>query len=149
MFSTLVLEFVFGVVLARAVLRGWELPPAFATFCVIGGFILILAIPETSESSRTLVWGLPALAIVAGAVSLETRIAVLIPHWLLALGDGSYAIYLTHGFVVPVLGVIVAWLHWTNTLAEIVTLAACVAASALGGWLVYVAVEGPMLRAMK
>jgi hypothetical protein len=48
-----------------------------------------------------------------------------------------------------VLGVIVAWLHWTNTLAEVVTLAARVAASSVAGWLVYVAVEGPMLRAMK
>ena len=117
LFSTSVIEFLFGVVLARWVLQGWSLPPAVAASAIIAGFALILIVPEGSENLRTLSWGIPALAVVAGAVSLETRLAAVLPKWLLTLGDASYSIYLVHGFVLPAVGVAVIALHWTTTAA--------------------------------
>jgi exopolysaccharide production protein ExoZ len=149
LFSTIAVEFLFGVVLAKATLRGWLLPPALAAGAMIGGFALILLVPEGSENLRTLTWGLPALGIVAGAVALETRMAKALPQWLLVLGDASYSVYLVHGFVVPVVGVGIMALHWTSASAQALTVAACLVAGSLAGWVVYACVERPMLLAMK
>jgi exopolysaccharide production protein ExoZ len=149
LFSTIVVEFLFGVALAKATLRGWALPPVFAAILMIVGFVLILVIPEGSEHLRTLTWGLPALGIVAGAVSLEARLANALPEWLLTLGDASYSIYLVHGFALPVLGLGILALHWTTGAAQAFTVVACLVVGSLAGWLVYVAVERPMLLWMR
>ena len=146
LFSTLVLEFLFGVALARLTLRGSRLPPGVAAAALILGFALILAIPEPAESWRTISWGVPALAIVAGAVALEAPLAPGLPRWLLDLGDASYAIYLAHGFVLPAIGLAIAALHWTSPAGLAFTVAACLLAGSAAGWLVHVGIERPMLR---
>jgi exopolysaccharide production protein ExoZ len=92
---------------------------------------------------------LPALAIVAGAVALEKHVAEALPWWLLALGDASYSIYLTHGFVVPVIGLGFFYFHWTGLAAETTAVLACLVASATVGWIVYRMVERPMMLALK
>jgi exopolysaccharide production protein ExoZ len=149
LFDTIVVEFIFGVALAKAVLRRWVLPPALAASCVVAGFVLILTVPEGAQNVRTLTWGVPALAIVAGAVSLEARLARMLPGWLLLLGDASYAIYLTHGFVVPAIGlVVIAW-HGSGLLAETMAMLACLAASSVVGTVVYRIVERPIMHALK
>jgi peptidoglycan/LPS O-acetylase OafA/YrhL len=149
LFSTIVIEFLFGVALAKLTLRGWSLPPALAASAMLAGVALILIIPEGPENLRTLVWGVPALAIVAGAASLEKRIAGVLPRWLLALGDASYSIYLVHGFVLPVVGLGIIALHWTSMTAQAFTVAGCLIAGSLAGWLVYVLIERPILLRMK
>jgi len=101
LFDTIVVEFVFGVMLAKWTLRGFRLPPAIAGILVLVGFVSILIAPMVSENSRAVTWGIPAFAIVAGAVSLESFVAPGLPRWLLTLGDASYSIYLSHGFVLP------------------------------------------------
>jgi exopolysaccharide production protein ExoZ len=102
--NPIVLEFCFGLLLALAWFSGfrpknllWSLP----------GFILITAAPLFVAHSdtnglppfaRTTVWGLPAVLVLTGFLSVGppkgrgTRFAVLV-------GDASYAIYLTHFFV--------------------------------------------------
>lgn len=149
LFSTLVIEFIFGVILAKLILRGWLLPAGVAACLVVAGFALILLVPEGSENLRALTWGLPALAIVAGAVSLEKHMAGALPRWLLALGDASYSIYLTHGFVVPVLGLPFIYFHWIGLAAEATAVLACLVASAIVGWVVYLIVERPIMLALK
>ncbi|HTO63502.1 MAG TPA: acyltransferase, partial [Bradyrhizobium sp.] len=62
LFSTIVVEFLFGVLIAKATLRGFTLPPMLAALMVLAGFTLILTIPEGSENLRVLTWGLPAFA---------------------------------------------------------------------------------------
>jgi peptidoglycan/LPS O-acetylase OafA/YrhL len=149
LFSTSVIEFLFGVALAKWVLRGWSLPPAVAAGAMLAGFVLILIVPEGSENLRTLSWGIPALAIVAGAVSLESRFAGALPKWLLTMGNASYSIYLVHGFVLPAVGVGILALHWTTMAALPFTVVACLVVGSLAGWFVYVLVERPMLLWMK
>ena len=149
LFNTIVIEFIFGVVLAKLILRGWQLPAGAAAGLVVAGFVLILAVPEGSENLRALTWGLPALALVAGAVCLEKHLAGAIPRWLLGLGDASYSIYLTHGFVVPVIGLVVFFFHWTALPAEALTILACLVASSIVGWIVYMVVERPIMLAVK
>ncbi len=149
LFSTVVFEFLFGVVLARAILRGWTLPPAVAGCLVVAGFAAILVAPEGGENLRVVMWGLPALGIVAGAVSLEARIGASLPRWLLAMGDASYSIYLTHGLALPVVGLAVIRLHSTAPAVEVLTVVVCLAVASVLGWLVYVSVERPMTAWLK
>jgi exopolysaccharide production protein ExoZ len=149
LFSTIVLEFAFGVVLARSTLRGFRLPPAVATMMVLGGFVLILAMPMGSENLRVLTWGLPAFAIVAGAVSLEHLIAPALPGWLLALGDASYSIYLSHGFVLPALMLLVSRFVSSGLWAEAITIIFCLAATSIVGWMIYFTIENPTLKLLK
>lgn len=149
LFSTIVFEFLFGVVLAQLTVRGWSMPPAMAAAAMLIGFALILMIPKASENVRVLAWGVPALAIVAGAVSLEAQLGERLPGWLLALGDASYSIYLVHGFALAALGVGVSALHWSGCWAQAATVVACVAAGATAGVLTYRWLERPMLVWMK
>ncbi len=146
LFSTIVVEFLFGVLLAKMILLGWRLSRGVAAVAVLLGFALILAVPESPENLRVLTWGLPALAIVGGAVSLEKW--AVIPQWLLALGDASYSIYLVHGFVLPILGIGIAALHWTSAGALVFTVVACVGVGSLAGWVSYVLIERPLLNLM-
>jgi len=149
LFSTIVFEFLFGVVLAKLILRGWSMSPVVAGGAIVLGFALLLTVPEGSENLRVIAWGIPALAIVAGAVSLESQLGRWLPGWLLKLGDASYSIYLVHGFVLPILGISVAALHWSGYLAQGTTVLICLIAGALAGWLTYVGVERPTLLWMK
>lgn len=149
LFSTIVVEFLFGVALAQATLRGWALPAASAGAAMLLGFVLILTVPEGGENLRTLTWGLPALLIVAGAVAMESRMRGKLPQWLLTLGDASYSIYLVHGFVLPAVGVALIALHWSTLGALTLTVTACLLVASLAGLLTYVFVERPMTVSLK
>ena len=149
LFNTIVVEFIFGVVLAKILLRGWPLPKAVAVVFVVAGFALILIVPEGPENLRALTWGLPALAIVAGAVSLEAHVATMFPRWLLVSGDASYSIYLTYGFVVPVIGLVFVYFRWTSLPAEAIAVLACLFASAVVGTVVYRVIERPIMPFLK
>jgi exopolysaccharide production protein ExoZ len=149
LFDTIVVEFVFGVMLAKWTLRGFRLPPAIAGIFVLGGFALILVLPMVSENTRVLSWGIPAFAIVAGAVSLEPLVASALPRWLLTLGDASYSIYLSHGFVLPALGLAFGEIVSPGLWTEALTIILCLVFSSLVGWGVFTLVESPMLRALR
>jgi exopolysaccharide production protein ExoZ len=149
LFNTIVLEFVFGVALAQWVLRGFRLPPAIAAVLVVGGFAVILAAPMGPEQLRVLTWGVPAFAIVAGAVALEPLVAGALPSWLLALGDGSYSIYLGHGFVLPTLMLLIGRFVSSNLWAEGFTIMLCLVVSSIAGWILFIAVENPMLLLLR
>jgi exopolysaccharide production protein ExoZ len=149
LFNTIVIEFIFGVMLAKLTLRGWFLPSAVAACLVVAGFALILVVPENSESLRVLTWGMPALAIVVGAVSLERYVGTVLPRWLLALGDASYSIYLTHGFIVPVLGLVFVYFHWTGLPAEAIAVLGCLVAASIVGSVAYMVVERPIMLSLK
>jgi len=149
LFDTIVVEFVFGVMLAKWTLRGLRLPPAIAGGLVLAGFALILFLPMISENARVLTWGIPAFAIVAGAVSLEPLVAPVLPRWLLTLGDASYSIYLSHGFVLPVLGLAFSGIVSPGLWTEGFTIILCLVFSSLVGWGVFILIESPILRALR
>jgi exopolysaccharide production protein ExoZ len=149
LFDTIVLEFVFGVVLARWTQRGFRLAPAIATALVLAGFAGILTISLGSENLRVLTWGIPAFAIVAGAVSLEPLVARRLPRWMLTLGDASYSIYLSHGFVLPTLMLVIGSMVWPGLWTEGLTIVFCLLLSSIAGWAVFVWIENPMLRILR
>jgi exopolysaccharide production protein ExoZ len=149
LFDTIVVEFVFGVMLAKWTLRGFRLPPAIAGGLVLAGFALILILPMVAENARVLTWGIPAFAIVAGAVSLEPLVAPSLPRWLLTLGDVSYSIYLSHGFVLPAFGLLFGMVVAPGLWTEVLTIILCLLVSSLVGWGVFALIESPMLRALR
>jgi exopolysaccharide production protein ExoZ len=104
-YDPIVLEFLGGVLLARAVLAK-KIPSVLVSSMmgVIGLTLLIMNQRGDQSLLRVFVWGLPALAVVTGAVGLEERFGRRIPRWLLDIGDASFAIYICHGFVLPLSG---------------------------------------------
>ena len=100
-----------------------------------------------SENTRVLTWGIPAFAVVAGAVSLEPLVAPSLPRWLLTLGDASYSIYLSHGFVLPALGLLFGSFASPGLWTEGLTIILCLLLSSLVGWGVFIWIESPMLWA--
>lgn len=149
LFDTIVVEFVFGVMLAKWTLRGFRLPPAIAGVFILLGIGLILTVPMISENARVLSWGLPAFAIVVGAVSLEPLAAPVLPRWLLTLGDASYSIYLSHGFVLAGLGILVERIVSPGLRTEGLTIISCLIVSSIAGWIVFILIESPMLRYLR
>lgn len=96
-----------------------------------------------------LTWGIPAFAIVAGAVSLEPFVAPNLPRWLLTLGDASYSIYLSHGFVLPAFGLLFGRVFSPGAWTEGLTVILCLLVSSIVGWVVFVLIESPMLRVLR
>jgi exopolysaccharide production protein ExoZ len=56
----------------------------------------VAATPWAAPQTRLLAWGLPALMIVIGSLSLESRRQLRGKGLMELLGDASYSIYLTH-----------------------------------------------------
>jgi peptidoglycan/LPS O-acetylase OafA/YrhL len=93
----LVLEFAAGMALACL---PWRVPARAAPFLLAGGTMLLLTLPSAGPW-RFLFWGAPATAILAACLALEEMVGAVLPGWLLAVGDASYAIYLVHPLIVP------------------------------------------------
>ncbi|GAB6841090.1 peptidoglycan/LPS O-acetylase OafA/YrhL [Methylorubrum rhodinum] len=94
--SSIMLEFGLGLALGAFIGGGRSLPTPYA-WAVLGLGTLALAVAP--EAPRFLTAGLPACAIVAGALSLERRGHMPTLPPLLLIGDASYALYLSHGIV--------------------------------------------------
>ena len=142
--NSIVLEFAYGIALAVLWQRGWRMDKWAALASLLAGVAGLVFLPKAFLGARCLGWGLSAAAVAAGFVSLETIIAPVLPRFLLALGDASYAIYLTHGFVLAALP---AALRGSSVGRSVVASGLiAVLASAVFGWLVHRFVEIPLLR---
>jgi exopolysaccharide production protein ExoZ len=102
--NSIVLEFVFGMLLALAYRAGWRLPIWLAIpFAATGAVLLWLAAGGQFGASlpRAVAWGLPAAALFAGVVLGDRPDdRNLLTAAALTLGDASYALYLTHALVI-------------------------------------------------
>jgi exopolysaccharide production protein ExoZ len=139
----LVLEFVLGLWLGRAVLAGRRVKAGVALALGVSGGAALLFSPSFGPA-RAVAWGLPALAVLAGAVGLEARIGRHLPRWVLALGDASYAIYLSHGFVLPLVALPLRRLAADGSVPEGMCVALGLALSGAVGWAVHRWVERPL-----
>jgi exopolysaccharide production protein ExoZ len=124
------LLFVGGMAIATFDLRlpGW---------CAVAGFAGLALLPQVTYSQTASVF-VPALAIVLGARGLERHMG----RWKLPtlLGDASYAIYLTHRFVLQGIGLVLASL----ALPMLPMVVLLIAGSAGFGIMVHRAVELPL-----
>ena len=138
--TPLLLEFAAGMALALALPRLMSLPQLAGAALLLAGAVTLLLFGRSPDLPRELAQGLPAVLIVAGAVAIEPwlRSRPLAP--LHALGDASYALYLTHLLVLAALRpVVVGWPWWA---AAALMLAACIVVAQA----MYRLVEQPLLR---
>lgn len=144
--NPLLLEFGAGVWLGKAWSEG-RLPGSGVGWSLIGLGLLGFAAGALSgvdvDRARVVLWGLPALALVTGAVSLER--AGPLPHWwpLRALGDASYSVYLVHGLAISAAVRALQKLGMEN---PVVTFAVSVATGVAAGLLAYQIAEKPLMK---
>ncbi|NEO87341.1 MAG: acyltransferase, partial [Spirulina sp. SIO3F2] len=100
--------------------------------------------------TRVIFTGIPCLAVVLGAASLDMRGRFKIPGWLWVLGNASYSIYLVHSPVISACTQIIAKLGLPNG-NGVLTLANCAIAllSIALGLGFYYGLERPLLQALK
>jgi peptidoglycan/LPS O-acetylase OafA/YrhL/glycosyltransferase involved in cell wall biosynthesis len=146
--NPIILEFAFGTTLAALWLRGWRLPAALAWPILLVAAGLLIGMPKLALGSRVLSWGFPAAMLVAGTISLDRRPGFAIPRLWLELGASSYAIYLTHGFVLAALGRALAHMPF-QALPAAAVLALSVPSCAACGWLVHGLIETRLLGARR
>ncbi|ACE91427.1 MULTISPECIES: acyltransferase family protein [Rhizobium] len=121
--SPLLLEFLAGIVIAFVMSRADVTSTKLSVALMVLGLVSIAAssfLDKPNGFIRVLVWGVPSVLIVLGALVAER--ASLFPKltWLKILGDSSYSLYLTHMIAIGVakLAIYIAGVErWTAPLA--------------------------------
>lgn len=148
LFNPLLLEFLAGLWLGRALRAGRTLSPRVAAPLAAFAALALFALPTPLPAYERLEWGICAFLLVQGAVVLEPSLN-RIPRWALLLGDASYSLYLTHS---PLLGLYTFALKRAHVLApnrirfedEAITLIASLILSIAVGIACYLLVESPI-----
>ena len=94
--APIILEFAFGMFVGYAYERDWRLPKRTAVAVLAAGSMVLVGHGLFLEGERALWSGIPAMGIVAAAVSLEHHEFRLRQRWLQLLGGASYVLYLIH-----------------------------------------------------
>lgn len=144
--SDRVIEFAFGIVLGWLYVRGIRVakPLAWAAFLLGAGAIALIG---DSDMSRGLAIGVPALLVVAGAVTIERHTGIPKIGGLYLLGNASYSLYLSHTIVLSMI-----WQLWRRFSPGsfpgdlLVFGGFSIAAATTIGVLIYLYIEVPMLR---
>jgi exopolysaccharide production protein ExoZ len=144
--NPIVPEFLLGILLFRLYERGLRFPPWAMASLMISGFAVLLLVDGSQSRLRALIWGFPALAIVAAAIALEARMGHRLPAFARELGDASYSIYLTHTFALPLVGIALARIQVAPRWSTSAAILAGLIVSAAAGELVYRGLELPMIR---
>jgi len=157
--SPSLLGFALGTVLAQAhrhglIARLSRLPATVLIGAALALTALFFVIPGIDDAGRApfyfhLTMSAAAIAIVGGALALETGRRMKPVAALHYLGDASYSIYLFHLFVVGA-GWAIAHKLWPDSTAEYVAAAIVTSAAALaGGLLAHQFIERPLLKMQK
>jgi peptidoglycan/LPS O-acetylase OafA/YrhL len=151
--SSLLLEFLFGAFIGRLAMNR-RLPGGLMSGGLLAvGFVFLLTIHTGNVGVqyqwRFLFWGVPAAAIVLGAVGLEKRLGRSIPKWLVSLGDSSYAIYLIQVFVLPCIGIAIAKSGLVGRAAASAWIVGGLVLTSLAGEVTHRYIELPILSLFK
>lgn len=149
--SSVILEFVFGMVAAELYIAGHRISAPVGGVCMaLGAGLLLLSDYVAFPDIRGLAFGIPALLIFTGAVFAPWRPTGKVVELLRPVGDASYSIYLTHMITMSAMGQ--GWRRFIggalpgNTILFIVV---ATAMCALGGFLFYRIVECPLTDWLK
>ena len=147
--NPLIIEFLFGVALAHApAFRHvrWGIPLG-AALIIGAGFLDLAPLGNALEYLRgdeaflrVAVYGLPAALIVWGVMQFNGRASA----WT-RQGDASYSLYLTHSLFMPMFFVVWTLIPLPTDLMIVISMAA----AAFFGWRIHLAIEVPVLNALK
>lgn len=152
--NPLVSEFAMGCLIARA-LHSFK---RFYNFIILGlGFVLLFGLFDVyqhlnfvaanemaNDWTRVLIFGVPSMFIVYGAVAMELK-QLKFPAILVKLGDASYSIYLSHVLVLSALGRIWQKFPFDNLIWHMFALVALVVAVISFGLISHQYLEKPMI----
>lgn len=152
--NSLLLEFLAGVVVGEAIMRGFRLRERWGLALIaIGLFVLLL--PRTElPTHRTLDWGVPAMMIVFGLASIEDRFGGRWPKWTLLLGDASYSLYLCHVLILHLVSRLFEFQHLVvygvaRRRDEVLLVVSCLAVALPFSVLLYQWVERPITNLLR
>jgi peptidoglycan/LPS O-acetylase OafA/YrhL len=140
--NPIVLEFFYGMVIAKICLSGKHIPKYFALPLLALGFFGLLASWPLSMQVLHLLQGISAALIVYSMASIEDSLT-RIPRFVLYLADASYAIYLYHEFIGPVVPIVLMKLHLVYPWLSI---AVSVILSLGAGCLIHLLIEAPITK---
>lgn len=148
----MMLEFVAGMWINR----GWRaLPPRAVSphavaACRVAGLAAVTALVAGDylwpDVAREVKWGLPSLLLFLAVMTLERGGVAIGNRWLLLLGEASYAIYLTHPFVIKAASLAYARLQIAALPIHVAALLVLYAVVAVVGITVHLLVEKPVIR---
>lgn len=130
--NSVMLEFLAGAALQIVWRREW-LPGLIGSASMVAAGVAAFVLLRHVEPGaiRCLVWGLPSLAIVAGGLGVERAGWLPRSRFLLALGDASFALYLTHRFALEQIKAIFSSLPTPLAIAGVVVVSAGIALAVL------------------
>jgi exopolysaccharide production protein ExoZ len=141
--NPMLLQFAAGAWLGRRHMQRRRIEPGAGLIFLVLGLAALATMGLTgfrNEFFRPLLWGLPAVMIVAGAVALEEGGWLKVPAVLVGLGDASYAIYLCHMPVTALVG------HTLGVQPVALFVAASLVASVTVGLAFHRWIETPLIR---
>jgi len=104
--NPLTLEFLIGAVIAFVFKMEIEVPNIISAVFFLVSLFFLFGLPtffDLGSWTRLVMWGLPYSFILFACISVEKK-GVIIPQFLVSLGDSSYTLYLFHPFILPILG---------------------------------------------
>ena len=150
--SALNVEFVFGIAIGAAALRGAFVAPRALFGLALAAIVTVcVATAYSGREYLEIAWwrpwavGVPMALLVYSSLGLERR-GLLAPAWLRAQGDASYALYLWHVLVIGAIGFVVGRLHAHGAPGRIAILAGGYALSIAASFVAYRFLERPLLR---
>jgi peptidoglycan/LPS O-acetylase OafA/YrhL len=103
--NPILFEVFFGICIGVIYSRNMPVPAWLCyTALTLSAGMYVMAYYDTLGFTRAIDWGLPAALLAFGLVFLERLGCLRLPRFLVALGNSSYTIYLTHVFFLLILG---------------------------------------------
>ena len=141
----ILMEFVAGLLIAL-LFKKYGFKRFGRSSLIVGSLLLLISINSDVRAlieSRVILWGIPSVLIVYGAVAtkqLNSSIGKL-------LGDASYSIYLIQMLFIPIFykALSIIGLNVNSDIMAII----CLVANAIGGTIMHLTVEKPITRVLK
>lgn len=150
--SPLTFEFIAGAVVGFVILGGHKsygrVALGVGVAILVAGFIryVLYAPPNDTSLITVITLGIPFSLILYGGLSFESARQWTRFNPMVLLGDASYSTYLSHVFVLSLLGRMFSYVSFSGWIAETVFVLFCVAIANLVGIVSYRWLELPSLR---
>lgn len=140
----IVLDFLFGMYIAAWCLSGRKIVPWLAVVFLVAGLIYLF-VPFPRFHYQDLIGSITttvaASMVVLGCIGLETKLAPRIPRWTLFFGATSYATYLIHPVISPIVPHVFAKLGFAQPVLSIFL---SVAVALVAGAVFHLRLEKPL-----
>jgi peptidoglycan/LPS O-acetylase OafA/YrhL len=141
------IEFLLGMWIAKAYYSGLfkRIPLAFSCTLAAMGLLSLALSAAPDPWSRTLIWGGAAAISLIGALGLERFCVGQMVAMLVLIGEASYSLYLTHGFILPAVGFAASLAHFEGVTLSVFIIIGSLISSAIAAVFVFRFVEKPAM----